>query len=147
MRSFRAFSLIELAIVVALTAILSVIAVATLSNYQKESRNRSALVVLETVAGAQESYHLDRGRWATSGDALTSFSSGGVAVTGSASTGANVVAVAEILVDGEDALGLAILDGNGGCLTLVVMPPESGEDRDVQRRNGVVCDGDAAGQP
>lgn len=147
MRRTRAFSLVEIVVVVSLTAILSVVAVATLSNYQKETRDRSALVALETVAGGQESYRLDRGRWAVSDAALESFSGGELTVTDGTANAVNVVSVAEILVDGEDALGLATLDGSGRCLTMIVFPPETGESRNVQRRSGVVCDGDAAGQP
>ena len=131
----------------ALTALLSLIAVTTLKNIRSESRDRTARSALETVAGAQETYHLDRGRWGASAEAMTAFSSDEFTVTGSASTGPAVVSIAEIVFQGHEALGLAVLDGNANCLTLVLLPPELGQSENIQRRPGSTCNGMVAGQP
>jgi prepilin-type N-terminal cleavage/methylation domain-containing protein len=147
MRQPRAFSLIEIVVVLALTAILSLIAFTTLANIRSESRDRTARSALETVAGAQETYHLDRGRWGVTAEALTAFSRDEFTVTGGGSTGPDVVSIAEVTFQGHEALGLAVLDGNDNCLTLVLLPPELGQSEDVQRRPGSTCDGTTAGQP
>lgn len=146
MSTRRAFSLIEVVVVVSLVGILSMVAVALLTNVRRESHDRTARAALESVAGAQETYHLDRGRWAVSSAAMTAFSSGEFSVTDSASTGPSVVSIGEVTFQGRDALGLAVLDGNGNCLTLVILPPETGGSEEIQRRPGGNCTGTTAGQ-
>lgn len=142
----RAFSLIEVVVVMVLIGILSLVAVALLTNVRRESHDRTARAALESVAGAQETYHLDRGRWAVSSDAMTAFSSGEFTVTDGPSSGPSVVSIGAVTFQGSDALGLAVLDGNGNCLTLVILPPETGGSEDIQRRPGGNCTGTTAGQ-
>jgi len=146
MRSRRAFSLTEVVVVLVLIGILSLIAVALLTNVRRESHDRTARAALESVAGSQETYHLNRGRWGVSSDALTAFSSGEFTVTDGVSTGSSVVSIGEVTFQGHDALGLAVLDGNGNCLTLVILPPETGGSESIQRRPGGNCVGTTAGQ-
>jgi len=147
MRGRRAFSLVEIVIVFVLVAVLSAVAAAGLRSIQRESRSRTARAALETVAGAQETYHLDRGRWGTSPDAFAAFSAGGLTVADAASTGPTVVSADEVNFDGHAALGLAVLDGNADCLTLVVLPPTVGGTAQIQRRPGSTCDGSLAVLP
>ena len=137
----------EVVVVLVLVTILSVVAAAALRNIQRESRSRTARAALETVAAGQEAYHLERGRWAISPEALASFSTGGLLVTASVSSGPSVVSVAEIVVDGQQALGAAVLDGNADCLTLAVLPPTDPGDQQIRRRPGATCEGAAAGLP
>lgn len=146
MRPGKAFSLIEVVIALVISGILSGVAVALLTNVRRESHDRTARTALESVAGAQETYHLDRGRWAVSAEAKAAFSRGEFTVTGNASTGPSVVSVAEVTFQGRAALGLAVLDGNGNCLTLVVLPPETGGSEEIQRRPGGNCTGTTAAQ-
>jgi prepilin-type N-terminal cleavage/methylation domain-containing protein len=147
MRKRRAFSLIEVVVVLGLVGTLSLVAVSVLTNVRRESQDRTARTALESVAGAQETYHLDRGRWAVSSDAMAAFSRDEFTVTSGASYGPSVVSIGEVIFQGHDALGLAILDGNANCLTLVILPPEIGGSANIQRRPGGNCTGTSAGQP
>lgn len=147
MRKQRAFSLIEVVVSLGIIGTLSLVAVSVLTNVRRESQDRSARTTLESVAGAQETYHLDRGRWAVSSEAMTAFSRDDFTVTSGASYGPSVVSIGEVLFQGHNALGLAVLDGNANCLTLVILPPETGISANIQRRPGGNCTGTSAGQP
>lgn len=145
MRERRAFSLIEVVVVLGIIALLSAVAATALRNIQRESRDRAARLSLETVTGAQETYHLERGRWGVSSAAMEAFSGGELSVTGGLSTGPDVVSVEEL--DEEGALGLAVLDRNGNCLTLVIFPPTENRSEEIQRRPGTLCRGSEADRP
>jgi len=136
------FSLIEVLVTLVLVGVLSLVAWTSFSGYLSHARGQSARSLLESVAGSQENYYLNRGQWASSASSLAGLSSSDVQVTSGNSTGAGVVSVSVVNQGGQSRLGLAVLDGNGNCLTLLLSPPESGVGQPVvQRRALTTCNG------
>ena len=141
------FSLVEIVVTLLVVGILSAIAYTSLQFFQGETRERSALMSLESVASAQESYFLSRGQWATGEDSLLDFGSE-LSVSGDASSGGNVVSVSAITYQGDAALGLAVLADTGVCLTLILTSPSQGLTQEPVRREltGLQpCNGSLAG--
>ncbi len=143
----QGFSLVEVVVTLLVIGILSAIAYTSLQFFQEETQERSALMSLESVAAAQESYFLSRGQWATGEDSLLDFGSD-LGVSGDASSGGSVVSVSAITYQGDAALGLAVLADTGICLTLVLTSPSQGLTQEPVRREltGLQpCNGSLAG--
>ncbi len=141
------FSLVEIVSTLLVIGILSAIAYTSLQFFQGETRERSALMSLESVAAAQESYFLSRGQWATGGDSLVGFGSE-VNVSAQASSGVNEVSVSALTYQGDAAIGLAVLADTGVCLTLLVASPGQSLTQEPVRREltGMQpCNGSLAG--
>lgn len=122
----RAFSMVELSATLLVLGLLTAIAYTSLTFFRAESRERSALSSLESVAAAQESYYVSRGQWATTSDSLANFGQT-VDVITAASGSTSQVSVGSVSHQGQPALGLAVLVEPGRCLTLAITPPDSGQ--------------------
>jgi type II secretory pathway pseudopilin PulG len=140
--------MLELVIVVVLVGILSVGAWTGMRAFRNQAAESTAASTLETVAGAQETYYISRGQWATSTDSLRSILGGGLVITAGPSTGEDVVSVGSTTVDGNEVLGMAVLARNGSCLTLILRAPGSQNNDEVMRWDAdtiLSCSGSRAG--
>jgi len=119
---YRAFTLIEVAIMLTVVALIGLISYSAVSSGSVESRSRPAQLAAARVLAAQQSFAAAHGRFTPDPDQL--FGVGrDVTVTAAVSTGSDIVSLA---VSAEDTLVVAATGAEGTCFVSVVSSMAAG---------------------
>jgi type II secretory pathway pseudopilin PulG len=112
----RAFSLIEMTVMLFIVALIGLISYSAVSSSSVESRSKLAHLAAARVLSAQQSFAAAHGRFTP--DPTQLFGVGrDLTVSASASTWSDIVSLA---VSAEDTLVLAVAGAEGTCFVLVV---------------------------
>lgn len=118
----RAFTLVEVAIMLSVVALIGLISYSAVSSGSVESRSRPAQLATARVLAAQQSFAAAHGRFTP--DPAQLFGVGrDLTVTAAASTGSDIVSLA---VSAEDTLVVAATGAEGTCFVSIVSSMAAG---------------------
>jgi prepilin-type N-terminal cleavage/methylation domain-containing protein len=127
MRRIRGFTMMELVAVLVVIGALSAAAAFVTLNARTTTDRMMGERLLAQVAGAQEEHFRQRGAWVTDPGAFSAMAAGAT-LTNGASTAADVVSVViRETSTGGSAVGMAVITGEGKCVTLLLPEPDTGQ--------------------